>query len=72
MIRVGLCSFKKNTAEVKCSSFHITSYQGVSDVRVTSLVILTVSTWLRYYLPDFSAEKLLFLQVGIFLKDFFK
>ena len=71
MIRVGLCSFKKNTAEVKCSSYHITSYQGVSDVRVTSLVILTVSTWLRYS-PDFSAEKLLFLQVGIFLKDFFK
>ena len=48
---------RKNTKEI-CHSCYITS--RVHAINMTSLLILTLITWLRWYLPDFSIVKLFF------------
>ena len=59
MIRLGLWVWGKNTREVRYSSHCIIS-KGAWYHHDLFLVMLTLSTWLKQHLSDFSTAKLLF------------
>lgn len=56
MTKLGLCIWGKNTTEVRCPSRHVTS-GGTWYPQTLSLVMLTLTAWLRWSLPGLSPVK---------------